>query len=269
MATEEKAKRIYPTLLIEPNKKLDRRFAFPFIGIIIKFILLIPVFIEGIFIGIAFIILWILNSFYILFTGKYWKAAYEYFVGMMRFSTKIYAFILGLTDTYPGFTFASNGAFDLKIDYPRHPNRWFAFPILGLAVRFIVLIPFTIFARILQNGSTLAMIGTWFTVTFQNKFPQSLYEFEHDTIRVHLAEMSYMTGLSDTYPSFAISMKHQGVKIFLLIAGTIMLLFTNWRGQTSHRTSPRYRNNYQNQYNQMQHYNYPPQRPMNPDSSGS
>src|SRR4051812_32101071 len=95
-------KNIYPHFLVEPNKKPNRFLAFPLVGFIAKIACLTPVFVEAIFLGIAALILLVINWFVILFTGEYWDVAYRFFVGLMQFSTKTLLYIYGLVDKYPG-----------------------------------------------------------------------------------------------------------------------------------------------------------------------
>src|SRR6266699_1359718 len=113
--------KIYPKLTVENNKNPNKFYAVPLLGLLIKVLILILVFFEGIFLGITFLFFWIANSFVILFTGQYWDAAYQFFLGIMRFGTKISVFLFGLTDKYPGFDLSSNGLFDLEIEKPAHP----------------------------------------------------------------------------------------------------------------------------------------------------
>src|SRR5205807_147534 len=113
--------------------------------------------------------------------------AYTFFLGFMRFGVKLSAYIYGITDTYPGFSLSDNGAFELTIPKPAHPNRWFAIPLFGFIARAILLIPYHIFTQVLGNGSLIAMIVVWFPVLTKQEFPESAYEFERDSIRVSMA----------------------------------------------------------------------------------
>jgi hypothetical protein len=164
----------------------------------------------------------------------------------MKFCIKIYLFLYGITDKYPGFDLDSNGLFELDIKKPTHPNRGFALPLLGIIARIILLIPYIIFNGVLNRGSGVAVLISWFAVLFQSKYPDSLYEFERDSLRVSLATSTYLTGLSDKYPSFYISMDHKNVKIALIIAGVLLTLFS-WMSPGNNRhnnTNPEYNQRY-------------------------
>ncbi|MBA3724188.1 MAG: DUF4389 domain-containing protein [Candidatus Levybacteria bacterium] len=217
-------KDIYPHLVIKNNEHPNKLLAFPIVGIIIRTILLIPVYIVGWFLSIAYMILWIITPFVILFTGKYWDTAYNFNVGLMKLYTKVVLYMYGLTDKYPGFTMDTNGIFELQYEKPQKPNRWLSLPVFGLIIRLILLIPYVIYESVLRYGTYIAVMASWFGVTFTGKYPESLYEFNRDSTRVALARMGYITYMSDTYPSFWISMKHQTVKIVLIVIGALLML---------------------------------------------
>lgn len=217
--------RLYPTFTVANNKKPNKFLNFPFLGIIIKVIILVPVWIEAFFLGIAAFFLLVVNWFVISFTGRYWDVAYRFFLGLMRFWVKIRLYIFGITDKYPGFELNTNGLFELDMPKPESPNKWLAIPIVGIIVRFILLIPYCIFSDVLYRGANFAMFLSWFVILFKGRLPESFYEFERDAIRVNYASNAYIVGLSDKYPSFTISMNHQTAKILLIIVGALFSAF--------------------------------------------
>jgi len=245
---------LYPHLSVESNKKPNRLYAFPLFGFIVKVILLIPVFVEVAVLGFVALMALVINWFFILFTGKYWDAAYKLFLGLFRLGAKIKLFIWGITDKYPGFTLDTSKLFELDVAKPDKPNRWLAIPFFGFLARAFLLIPYFIFAQVMEKGSGVAMVISWFAVTFKSKFPESLYEFEKDSLRVSLATSTYMLGLSDKYPSFAISMNHQTAKVLLLIAGAL-LTAGNW-GNSRDLRDLNDRSVYE--YNSNSNYDYAP-----------
>ena len=215
-------KNLYPELVVENNKNPNRWYAFPLIGLMVRLVFLLPVFLELLFLGIFSFFVLVTNWFVILFTRNYWNFAYRYFLGVMRLSGKVRLFIWGITDTYPGFSFSTKGIYTLTFTKPEKPSLLLAFPVIGILIRFILLIPYFIFNEVLDRGAGLAMVISWFTVLFKKRFPESLYEFERDSLRVSFAASAYIVGFSDKYPSFAISMNHQTIKILLIIAGAML-----------------------------------------------
>ena len=236
-------KRMYPQLTIANNAKPKRWLAFPFLGYLIRVILVIPIGIMLLFLALWYFILWMITPFVILFTGNYWDVAYKYALINMRVSTKVYLYVFGLTDKYPGFSLDENGIFTLKYEKPTAPSRFLAFPLLGLFIRSLILTPYLIYESILGRASFVGVICSWFAVLFTGKYPESLYEFIRDYIRVTNASFIYLGYLSDTYPSFRISMNHKVIKIILLLIG-ILLTFANFLGQAQSRNNYRQYNNY-------------------------
>src|SRR5689334_9026243 len=129
---------LYPQIKVERIKDPNRFYAFPVIGGLSKGIILIPSYIElGFVLGLSAGALQIVNSFYVLFTGKYWKPCYDMTIANMRYYLKFYYFWNGLTNKYPGFDQDIDDKFSLDIEMPKTPNRLFAIPILGFLARII------------------------------------------------------------------------------------------------------------------------------------
>lgn len=231
---------IYPTLKLEKVKNPNRLFAIPLLGILIKVILLIPVFLELIILAIAFFFVWIINSFVVLFTGEYWNTAYTLTLGILRLTAKTQFYFFGLSDLYPGFDFSVKD-FTLDIAKPEKPNRLFAIPLLGGIVRIIILIPYLIYDSVLQNAASAGVLISFFPVLTKGEYPESTYELARDYTRVNLAASCYMAGLSDSYPSFWISMNHKNIKIALIIVGVIISLSRNTASVQNKNNPPQFR----------------------------
>lgn len=216
--------RMYPELIIPNNTHPNKLYAFPVFGLLIKLVMLFPVVIVYMLVGIVYSILQCVVPFVILFKGKYWNKAYEYAIGYFIYGAKIQLFLTGISDKYPGFTLEPNGMFEMHLPKPESPSRLMAFPIAGFIGRYIIMLPYILFLSVLSYGMNVAIIFSWFGVWIKGTYPESLYEFIRDELRVSLAYDAYMAYLSDTYPSTKISMTHKKVKIALIIIGTIATL---------------------------------------------
>ena len=84
----------------------SRFFAIPFVGAFVKYILLIPHFVVlyvlGILVAACQLVIWIP----VLFTGEYPTWAFQLVAGTTLWATRVYAYVLGLTDRYPPFSFS-------------------------------------------------------------------------------------------------------------------------------------------------------------------
>lgn len=69
-----------------------------------RFILVIPHVIALFFVGIAAMVAWIVGFFAVLFTGRWPEGLREFVVGFMRWSLRVTAYHLLLTDEYPPFS---------------------------------------------------------------------------------------------------------------------------------------------------------------------
>lgn len=215
---------IYPVLNATSIQNPNRFYAVPLLGILSKIILLIPIYIMLIFVGIWWLIaVMLINPFVILFSGKYWQSAYSINLGLLRMSAKINFYLFGLTNKYPGFNLTINDEYSLDIPYPENPKKIFAIPLIGFIIRIVLLIPYLIFESIISQA---AAIGTfllaWAVVLFKGKYPEGLFELARDSIRVSISTNAYLTGLSDRYPSFYISMNHDKIKIILIAIAIIL-----------------------------------------------
>jgi hypothetical protein len=95
-----------PGDIVIPRPESSSRFwAIPLIGIFVKSIILIPHFIVlyvlGFVVGLCQLVIWIP----VLFTGEYPSWGYQLVSGYVLWATRVYAYLLGLTDAYPPFSF--------------------------------------------------------------------------------------------------------------------------------------------------------------------
>lgn len=216
---------IYPQIQISLIENPSRFFAFPILGGIIKLVILIPVFLFAMILSLVmWLVVFVMNPFVVLFTGQYSQAAYDLNLNIMRYVAKITYYCFGLTNKYPGFNFSTEGQFTLEMPKPEHPSRLFAVPILGLLIRYLLMIPFMIYIYVIQMAAMIGAVIASFVIVVKGKYPESLYEMARDFVRLYMTSLAYMTGLSEKYPSFWISMNHKNVKIALIIAGILWLV---------------------------------------------
>lgn len=242
--------RYYPDITVENNQNPNKLYAIPLLGGLIKIILSIPLIFILIFFQLFVFLSVIVNTFVVLFSGKYWLTSYEFVIDLIRFNVKFYLWWAGVTDTYPGFDFQIKDNYKVEVINPQQSNRLFAIPFLGLFARVLLLIPFFIFSSLIENAGRLAAVCASVVVLFSGKYPESLYELVCDSIRLQMASTVYMFGVSDTYPSFYISMKHKKVKIIFIIIAALITLFSAVKSENSKQNNnsgtPRY--NYSQTY---------------------
>src|SRR5947209_1307193 len=105
----------------------------------VKLIILIPhliiLYVLGIVVGLSQLVIWIP----VLFTGHYPDWGFSLTAGYVRWLIRLQAYIYGLNDAYPAFSMDAPG--DVYIERPATSSRFWAIPIIGILVKYIILIP--------------------------------------------------------------------------------------------------------------------------------
>jgi len=89
---------------VEAPESSSRLLNFPFLGFIIKFVLLIPHLIVLSFLYLVALILIFIAQFAILFTGAFPEGMHKFVVGVGRWYNRVEVYLLALSDKYPPFS---------------------------------------------------------------------------------------------------------------------------------------------------------------------
>lgn len=91
---------------VQMAERSSRWWAIPIVAWYVKLLILIPhlvvIFVLGVASGFASLVLWIP----VLFAGRYPAWGYQLVGGTLRWYTRVYAYLFGLTDRYPPFSLA-------------------------------------------------------------------------------------------------------------------------------------------------------------------
>src|SRR5260370_11600372 len=75
----------------------------------------------------------------VLFTGQYPEWGLNLTAGVLRWWVRLLIYLYGLSDAYPAFSMEAPG--DIVIPRPETSSRFWAIPIVGIFVKYIILIP--------------------------------------------------------------------------------------------------------------------------------
>jgi Domain of unknown function (DUF4389) len=194
----------YPIVLSTGRPvSVNRFWAIPVIGIFAKCIILIPHFIVlyvlGIVSGIAHLVIWAI----VLFTGQYPEWGFNLTAGVLRWAARLVMYLYGITDNYPAFSMAAPG--DIVIPRPASSSRFFAIPIIGIFVKYIILIPHLIVLYVLGFVVALCQLVIWVPVLFMGQYPQWAFQLVSGTTLWAMRVYAYLLGLTDSYPPFSFS----------------------------------------------------------------
>ena len=137
----------------------------------------------------------------LLFRRKYPRWWFDWNLELLRFSSRISAYLVLLRDEYPSTD--EEQAVHLDIDYPdaqQDLNRWLPLVKWFLAIpHYIILIPLSIVAL-------LCLIGAWFAILFTGRYPRDLFNLIVGFNRWWLRVIAYAFILvTDQYPPFRLS----------------------------------------------------------------
>jgi hypothetical protein len=194
----------YPIVLSTARPESSNRFwAIPIVGILVKCIILIPHFIVlyvlGIVSGLAHLVIWA----FVLFTGQYPEWGFNLTAGYLRWAARLTLYVYGITDNYPAFSMDAPG--DIVIPRPASSSRFFAIPVVGAFVKFIILIPHLIVLYVLGIVVGLCMLVIWVPVLFAGQYPQWGFQLVAGTTLWTMRVYAYLAGLTDSYPPFSFS----------------------------------------------------------------
>lgn len=120
---------------------------------------------------------------------------------LVRFSARIAAYLLLLTDQYPSTI--EEQAVHLEIDYPdakRDLNRWLPL------VKWLLAIPHYIVLLVLMCIALVAVVYAWFVILITGRYPRAIFYFVVGVGRWCLRVQAYSFLLvTDAYPPFSLS----------------------------------------------------------------
>jgi len=177
---------------------------------LIKWLLAIPHYIILVFLWIAFIVVWIIAFFAILFTGKFPRGLFDFNVGVLRWSWRVgfYSYEALGTDKYPPFTLKSvDYPADLQVEYPEKLSKG-----LVLVKWWLLAIPHYIIVAIFSGWSNkkvsipglilvLAIIAA-VVLLFTGKYPESIFKLVIGMNRWSYRVCAYVALMTDQYPPF-------------------------------------------------------------------
>jgi hypothetical protein len=134
----------------------------------------------------------------ILFRQKYPRWWFDWNRELLRFSSRVGAFVLLMEDTYPSTD--EEQYVHLDVDYPdaeRDLNRWLPL------VKWFLAIPHYIVLFFLWIATIVVVIVAWFAILFTGRYPRSMFDFVEGVLRWESRVIAYVGMLvTDRYPPF-------------------------------------------------------------------
>jgi hypothetical protein len=136
----------------------------------------------------------------LLFDRRYPRWWFDWNLELMRFSTRVAAYIGLLRDEYPSTE--DEQAVRIAIPYPdaaRDLNRWLPL------IKWFLAIPHYVVLGFLGIAALCCVVIAWFAILFTGRYPRTLFDFVVGVLRWVLRVMAYAFLLTtDRYPPFSL-----------------------------------------------------------------
>ena len=172
---------------------------------LIKWLLIIPHVVVLVFLWVAYLLLTIFVFFVILFTGKYPRGIFDFNVGVLRWTWRVffYSYNALATDRYPPFSLSTRDyPANLEVEYPERLSQG-----LVLIKWWLLAIPHYLVVALLQGGqgggltSLLAIFGA-VGLLFNGRYPADIFQLVMGFNRWSLRVTAYASLMTDEYPPF-------------------------------------------------------------------
>jgi Domain of unknown function (DUF4389) len=145
-------------------------------------------------------ILFLATLLMILFRQKYPRWWFDWNIALVKFSTRVGAYVGLLTDMYPSTD--EEQSVHIEIPYPDVPkelNRWLPL------VKWFLAIPHYIVLVCLGIAAFVCVVIAWFAILFTGRYPRGLFDFVVGVSRWSLRVAAYAFLLTtDQYPLFSL-----------------------------------------------------------------
>jgi Domain of unknown function (DUF4389) len=180
----------------------NRLWGIPFVGLIIRAILVIPqiivLWILAIVTGFLFLVSWIP----ILINGRQASFIYTIMGGYLRLATRVNLYVGLITGRYPPFGPGGEHTIDVTFDESERQNRLWGIPFVGVGVRLIILIPHYIVLTLLGIIVALMYLVSWAPVLFTGRQADVIVQWIGGFTRWSVRVGAYSLLLTGKYPPF-------------------------------------------------------------------
>jgi hypothetical protein len=136
----------------------------------------------------------------ILFRKKYPRWWFDWNRELLRFASRVGAYLLLMSDEYPSTD--EQQYVHLEVEYPNvETDLGRGMPL----IKWLLAIPHYIVLFFLSIAAFFAVIVAWFAILFTGRYPKSIFDFVMGVHRWHLRVTAYMFILvTDKYPPFSL-----------------------------------------------------------------
>lgn len=195
----------YPvTLSVAPDEGQNRLWGIPLLGIIVRSILVIPQAIILFFVVIALYFLTLVSWIPVLLNGRMADWYYTVAGGYLRMTARMSLYVALVTGRYPPFGLTGDHSVTVEFDTSEQQNRLWGIPIVGLVVRWILLIPHFIVLWFLAIAVAFITLFSWLPILLNGRQADSVVRIVGGFYRWTLRVGAYALLLTGRYPPFSL-----------------------------------------------------------------
>jgi hypothetical protein len=164
------------------------------VTVLFRVILAVPHFVVLYALNIALEVVALIGWFIALFTGELPEWAHTFITGVIRWQTRVYAYMYLLTDVYPPFSL-DDDAYPVRLVSRRTKlNR------LAVLFRIILTIPAAIVAGVAGFGLVVLSFFAWLIVLFTGQLPSAWHQAAAAIVRYVARYSGFFFMLTSEYP---------------------------------------------------------------------
>ncbi len=147
--------------------------------------------------GIAAYFVVIIVWFVALFTRRVPDGLHDFLAAYLRYSTRVYGYILLLSEPFPPFSSAGTYPIDARVDPAEDQNR------LTVFFRIIIAIPALLLVYVFRLVNQVVAFLAWFYILFTGGMHGGMRNLSAWLLRYEIQTYGYVMLLTPRYPSLA------------------------------------------------------------------
>jgi Domain of unknown function (DUF4389) len=162
-----------------------------------RLILAIPHFIFLYLWGIAASFVVLIVWFVALFTRRVPDGLHNFLAAYLRYTTRVYGYVLLLSNPFPPFSSAGDYPIDARVDPAADQSR------LSVFFRIILAIPALFLVYVFRLVNSVVAFLAWFYILFTGRMNEAMRNLSAWLLRYEVQTYGYLMLLTSRYPSLA------------------------------------------------------------------
>jgi hypothetical protein len=124
---------------------------------------------------------------------------WDYMAGFYRWTLRVTAYLLLMTDRYPPFTLGetADDNVHLHAEYPVRVERWRPF------VAWLLVLPYLVVASLILAVAQVCSFLAFFTIIFTKRIPDGIFDIMRVALNWQMRANLYSYWMSTRYPPFS------------------------------------------------------------------